>query len=288
MNAAARLRRLAANFYLAPPDCPIERFCAMVARRGLGGVGLTAHAVEALPPEALAQLLRQHDLAATSLNSAGYVLHADPAVAAAQAALDTRLFEAAQALGAPINVILGGTLHAAGQGAAPALREARARAAEGLARLAERAEATGVRLALEPMHPLALGTKGCINQISTARELAARHAAVGLTLDLYHSWWDADLAPTVAAMPREILLAQICGLVVPADGSAPLRAELAAGPADLALFLRDLDAAGYRGPIEYEVFWDAMGRPEPEALLDRAARDWLTLTAPDEGERPHA
>ncbi|WP_372619067.1 sugar phosphate isomerase/epimerase family protein [Falsiroseomonas sp.] len=278
-TAAERLRRLSFNFYMAPPDCGIERFCAMAAARGVGGVGLTARALHALPPDALADLLRMHGLACTSLNSTGYVLHADPAAAAAQAALDDLLFDAAQALGAPINAILGGTLHAAtAGGAAPPLRDARASAAEGLERLARRARAAAVRLALEPMHPIALGTKGCINQVSHARALAVRHPEVGLTLDLYHSWWDEDLTPTIAAATNDILVVQICGLAVPADGTAPRRAELAAGPADVGLFLRDLDAAGYGGAIEYEVFWDQMGQPDLDGLLDRAARDYLDLT----------
>lgn len=264
---------------MAPPDCSFERFCGMAARRGLGGVGLTARALEAHPPEELARLLRAHGLAATSLNSAGYVLHADPALSRAQALLDDLLFAAAEALDAPINVILGGTLHAATGGAAPALRDARSRAADGLARLAARARRHGVRLALEPMHPLALGTKGCINQVSHAHALAAPHPEVGLTLDFYHSWWDADLAPAIAAAPERIRVAQACGVHVPTDGAPPQRAELAEGPEDLLAFLIDLDAAGYAGAIEYEVFWDPMGQPEPEPLLDRAVRDWLTLTA---------
>ena len=278
-EVAARLRRLSFNFYMAPPDCDIARFCAMAASRGAGGVGLTARAVEAMPPDALARLLREHDLRCTSLNSTGYVLHADPAAAAAQARLDDLLFAAAPVLDAPINVILGGTLHGATR-AAPALslRAARAAAAEGLARLAARAREQGVRLALEPMHPTALGTKGCINQVSHAAALAARHAGVGLTLDFHHSWWDEDLAPAIASAPRDILVVQICGQSVPADGGAARRAELAAGPADLGFFLRDLDAAGYGGAIEYEVFWDQMNQPDLAGLLDRAVRDFLALT----------
>jgi hypothetical protein len=71
---------------------------------------------------------------------------------------------------------------------------------------------------------------------------------------------------------------QVCGEIIPEDGSPPQRAPLAAGPADLALMLRDLDAAGHAGLLEYEVFWDQMGRPAPEALLDEAVRDHLALT----------
>jgi sugar phosphate isomerase/epimerase len=276
---ADRLRRLSFNFYMAPPDCGIERFCAMAAERGAGGVGLTARALEAMDAAALARLLASHGLVCTSLNSTGYVLHADAAAAAAQARLDDLLFAAAQALHAPVNVILGGTLHSAAPGRpALSLRAARARAEEGLARLALRARREGVRLALEPMHPVALGTKGCINQVSHARALAAMHAEVGLTLDFHHSWWDEDLAPAIATATQDILVVQICGQSVPADGTAARRAELAEGPADLLLFLRDLDAAGYAGAIEYEVFWDQMGQPEPAGLLDRAVADFLRLT----------
>lgn len=215
-SEAERLRRLSFNFYMAPPDCSIERFCALAAARGAGGVGPTARAVEAL-----ARLLRAHGLRCTSLNSTGYVLHADPAAAAAQARLDDLLFAAAKALDAPINVILGGTRHGAtAETPALSLRTARLRAAEGLAGLASRAREAGLRLALEPMHPTALGTKGCINQISHARALAARHEVVGLTLDFHHSCWDEDVQSLVFQAPRDILVVQICGQSVPPDGSA--------------------------------------------------------------------
>ncbi len=272
-DEASRLRRFAVSLYAAPPDCGVADFCAMLARRGIGGIGLTARAVEAHGPDALARLLRTHDLVATSLNSAGYVLHADSTLAAAQSALDTRLFEAAQALGAPVNVILGGTLHAGGLD----LRSARTRSAEGLAKLAARADELGVRLALEPMHPAAIGTRSCINQLAQAQALLARHPALGLTLDFYHSWWDPDLAPTIRGAAGRIFVAQVCGLDLPADGSAPRRARLGNAPCDLALMLCELDDAGFAGAIEYEVFWDQIGRPSPEVLLDEAVRDHRAL-----------
>uniref|UniRef100_UPI0022EB939A hypothetical protein n=1 Tax=Falsiroseomonas oryzae TaxID=2766473 RepID=UPI0022EB939A len=65
----AWLRRCAVSLYAMPDDLPLDRFCAMVAARGLGGVGLTARAVQALEPAALGALLRAHGLVATSLNS---------------------------------------------------------------------------------------------------------------------------------------------------------------------------------------------------------------------------
>ncbi|WP_270937065.1 TIM barrel protein, partial [Falsiroseomonas oryzae] len=194
-----------------------------------------------------------------------------------QAALDARLLAAAQELDAPVNVILGGVLHGAAHGAPPSLREARRRTAEGFAALARRAGALGVRLAVEPIHPAAIGTRSCINQLDQALALIGDDPRCGLTLDLFHSWWDPALERVVAGHPDRLFLVQICGLDILADGGPPRRADLATGPADLALLLRDLDAARYRGPLEYEVFHDAMGRPDPDALLDRAVRDFLSL-----------
>lgn len=55
--------------------------------------------------------------------------------------------------------------------------------------------------------------------------------------------------------------------------------------------LRDLHSAGYAGPIEYEVFWDQMGKPEPAGVLDRAVCEYLRLTEKaehsDAEEKPH-
>ncbi|WP_198374114.1 sugar phosphate isomerase/epimerase family protein [Neoroseomonas rubea] len=248
----------------------------MLAERGFGGIGLTAREVDAAPPRDLRRLLGAYGLQATSLNSAGYVLHADAAAARRQAELDARLFAAAAELDAPVNFIPGGLLHAA---AGMPLADARARVADGLARLAERAQREGVRLALEPFHPMAIGPRGCINQISAALAAIEPFPWIGLTLDLHHSWWDADLEQLMSDHAQRVMLIQICGIDLPADGGVPRRAELgAAGSQEVRRILRLAAQAGHAGGIEYEVFHDQLGAPDIEDLLDRAAADLLALT----------
>jgi sugar phosphate isomerase/epimerase len=268
---------MSVSLYAAPDDMPLEEFCAMLAARGMGGIGLTARAVDSHPPAALRALLARHGLVATSLNSAGYVLHAGREEAERQAALDSRLLAAAEALDAPVNVILGGLLHGRDAARLPTLAEARARSAEGLDTLARRARRAGVRLALEPMHPAAIGTRSCVNTLEQALALIAGRDGIGLTLDLFHSWWDPALHAVIAGHAERLFAVQICGLDLPADGGAPRRAELAAGPPDLAAMIAALERAGYRGLLEYEVFHAQMGAPDTGALLDRAMRDVLAL-----------
>lgn len=272
------LRDLAVSFYAAPDDCSLERFCSLLAERGLGGMGLTVRATQGRSPDELASLLAAHDLVGTSLNSAGYFLHADQGRARAQRELDARLLEFASALQVPLNVIPGGLDDARSTGGAVPLSRVRQRAQDALAELAGRAAAVDARLSLEPMHPLGLPDKGCVNQLSAARAAIADLPGVGLTLDLFHSWWDADLADTVASAVDDLLVVQVCGVVTGPPGTPPRRTDMALGSADVGELLDRLAAAGHPGPVEFEVM-QVQQAQEVTGLLDRAARDFVQLRA---------
>jgi sugar phosphate isomerase/epimerase len=272
------LRGLAVSFYAAPDDCGLEPFCALLAERGIGGLGLTARATEGRTPGQVASLLAAHDLVGTSLNSAGYFLHADEGRARAQRELDARLLEWASVLQVPLNVIPGGVDDARATGQRVSVIEARRRAQDALVELADRAAVHGVRLSLEPMHPLGLPDKGCINQLSAARAAIADLPGVGLTLDLFHSWWDADLADTVSSAVDDLLVVQVCGVVTGPAGTPPRRTDMALGSVDVGELLEQLDAAGRTAPVEFEVMQFQQAQ-EVVGLLDRAARDWLGLRA---------
>lgn len=270
------LDRLAVSYYAAPPSCSLESFCAQLARLGIGGVGLTARALRGRTIESVAGVLDANGLRCVSLNSAGYFLHTDTELARRQAELDARLLAAAAVLDAPVTMIPGGLDHAGG-GLAP--REASRRVRAGLERLAARAATEGARLALEAIHPLGVADKGCINQLSHARATVADLPSVGLVVDLFHSWWDADLDDTIANASADLFGVQICGVLTGSAGAPPRRAELAEGAVDVAGFVSQLVAAGYTGPFEYEVFHDAMPPGDLEGLLNRARADFVRVFA---------
>lgn len=271
------LRRLAVSFYAAPADCDLEHFCTLLAARDIGGVGLTARAVQTHTPQRLTALLKNHELTCVSLNSAGYFLHDDRQTARSQAELDNRLLACAAALDAPVNVITGGLGHMGGGTRPRTLERARARVGQRLAELWARAEREGARLSLEPIHPLGIADKGCINQLSHARETIATLPGTGLTLDLYHSWWDAELENTITLATADLAVVQLCGVQLSGAAGIPKRTHMGGGIADVGHVLSLLDVARYPGLLEYEVFFDQIDTPTVEALLDRAVVDYLDL-----------
>ena len=204
-------------------------------------------------------------------NSAGRFTWSDPGRIAAQGDLNARLVDAAAELGAmTLTVITGGT-----EGLAPG--DARARIADGLAGLDATAGAAGVRLGLEPIHPVGLIDKGCINTLAQARAAIAGLPATGIMLDTYHSWWDPDFGRAVDSLP--VALIQICNVVHP-PGDAPRRSPaLDEGLMDMPAVLRAFRAAGYAGPFEFEIFAPDHGRDDPRPLMAAAANAFTGMAA---------
>lgn len=75
------------------------------------------------------------------------------------------------------------------------LHEARKQVADGIAACLPHAEAVGVKLSIEPLHPMYAGDKSCVNRMAEARAICEQlqHDSLGIAVDVYHVWWDPDL-----------------------------------------------------------------------------------------------
>lgn len=242
--------RLAANYYLAPPELSVSEFMAAARQAGAEGVGLTLAALDTEGPQRLAALAADNGLFISSLNSAGYFLFADDAARRRQAALNTRLIAAAAHMQADRLVVIAGGMVGSGL----TLEGARARVADELAALNEEAAAHGVRLALEPIHPADLTGKGCINSIRQALDLVGRLPATDIVVDTFHCAWDPDIWRLPGLAGGKLALVQVCNWFEPSPDEKPQRELPSNGLMDLAGWLRVLTAGGYGGVIEFEMF----------------------------------
>ncbi|MFF0060916.1 sugar phosphate isomerase/epimerase family protein [Streptomyces sp. NPDC005279] len=222
---------------------------------GIPGMGLWREPVRAYGVEAAAKLVRDAGLAVTSLCRGGF-LTAIEAAERARALDDNRAaIDEAATLGTDTLVLVSGGLPPGSRD----LAAARSRIADALAVLAPYAGERGVRLAMEPLHPMYAADRCVVSTLTQALDLAERFPAsqVGVVVDTYHIWWD-DTAP--AAVARAGSSGRIRAFQL-ADWTTPLpagvldgRGQIGDGAIDLREWRERVDGAGYGGAIEVELF----------------------------------
>ncbi|MER5653534.1 MULTISPECIES: sugar phosphate isomerase/epimerase [unclassified Streptomyces] len=241
---------------------------------GVGGVGLWREPVRAHGVEAAAALVRDAGLTVTSLCRGGFLTALDPAERANALDDNRAAVDEAATLGTDTLVLVSGGLPAGSKD----LHGARERIADALAELGPYAAARGVRLAVEPLHPMYAADRCVVSTLAQALDLAERFPAeqVGVTVDTYHLWWD-DTAP--AQIARAGASGRIHAFQL-ADWTTPLpegvlngRGQLGDGSIDFREWRGYVEAAGYTGPIEVELFNDVLwARDGHEVLAETAAR----------------
>jgi len=274
----------------------LEEAVAGAARAGLGAVGLWRDRVEEVGAPRAAALVAQAGLRVSSLCRGGFLTSDDER--GRRAALDDnrRAIEQAATLGTrELVMVVGGLTAAPGPetaalpypGPADPARDlvaTRARVADRLAELAPVAAEHGVRLALEPLHPLFAADRAVVSTLGQALDLAAPFdpAVVGVVVDTYHVWWDPDLAGQVARAGREGRIAayQVCDWVLPLSTPAlHSRAHVGDGYVDFATITGWVRDAGYTGDVEVEIFrddvWDTPGDRTVATLVERCTRHVL-------------
>jgi sugar phosphate isomerase/epimerase len=172
-----------------------------------------------------------------------------------QAAIDDNLraIEEAAALGADCLVLVVGGL----PGSSKDIAGARQMVTDGIAAMLPAARAAGVPLAIEPLHPMYAADRACVNSIDQALDIAELLGeGVGVAIDVYHVWWDPKLADAIARAGRmgRIYAHHICDWLVPTRDMLLDRGMMGDGVIDLSGIRRMIEAAGYHGPQEVEIF----------------------------------
>lgn len=175
-----------------------------------------------------------------------------------------RAVDEAHALGAESLVMVVGGLPEGSKD----LRAARARVEDGLAALLPHAKAAGVKLALEPLHPMTCADRSVLSTAAQALDMAERLGPeVGLALDVYHIWWDPAVAASIARARGRIHAFHVCDWLVPTRDLVFDRGMMGDGVADIPGLRALVEAAGYDGMIEVEILSDAWWSRDPDEVL---------------------
>jgi sugar phosphate isomerase/epimerase len=241
------------------------------ARHGVPYVAVWRHKLAETGVERAVRVLRDAGIRVSSLCRGGMFPAPTAAERAARIDDNRRAVDDAAALGAEVLILV------CGPAPDKDIAGARRMVADGIAQLVPYAAERGVRLGIEPLHPAFAAERSCITTLSEARRLAAKFdaATVGIVADVYHIWWDPDLYREIRRAAGRFVGFHVSDWLVPATDILMSRGMMGDGVIDLPRIRTAVQDAGYVGPIEVEIFNDAVWKTPLDALIPLVKERYL-------------
>ncbi len=222
------------------------------SKAGVPGITVWRDALEQRDPAEVAEKIRREGMSVAGLCRGGFFAHADKEERKRALEENFRAVDEAAALGAPVLVLV------CGADSSQDLADSRLQIAEAVAGLAERAGRSGVRLAVEPLHPMYADTRSAINTLRQANDLCETAAAenVGVAVDVYHLWWDPELESEIERCGRmgKIFAFHVCDWKVPTTDMLLDRGLMGEGCIPIMKIAGWVEQAGFTGFREVEIF----------------------------------
>jgi sugar phosphate isomerase/epimerase len=240
------------------------------AAAGIAGISVWRQAIEGLDPAQAGRRIREAGMAVVSLVRGGFYPAREKTDRQKAIEENLRIIDEAAALGAPHVVLVCGAVP--GQ----PLEESRKQIREGIeVTLAHAAEA-GVKLAIEPLHPMYADSRSAVNTLGQANDMAEviDSSLVGVAVDVYHLWWDPELEQQIRRCGRlgKILAFHICDWKTPTEDLLYDRGLMGEGCIPIRRIRGWVEAAGFAGFNEVEIFSTSRWTQDQEQWLQEILR----------------
>ena len=263
--------RLSLNTATVKQQWNLAQIIEGCARHGIRGISPWRDKLGELGLKKAVSLIKTHELSVTGLCRGGFFTAKDW--------LDDnrRAIEEAHALEADCLVLVVGGLPAGSKN----LGRARERVQECLSKILPEARQAGVPLAIEPLHPMQAADRACVNTLEQALDLSdVLGEGIGVAVDAYHVWWDPKVEEQIARAGRKRILGyHICDWRVPTRDLLNDRAMMGDGVIDLPRLRGWVEAAGYAGMHEVEIFSELdWWKRDPDEVLKTCIQRHRTCT----------
>jgi sugar phosphate isomerase/epimerase len=133
---------------------------------------------------------------------------------------------------------------------------------EGISDLLPYATAAGVKLGIEPLHPMFAADRSVIVSLRQANTIVGsfNHPSLGVVIDVYHVWWDPEVYAEITRAAGHILGFHVNDWIVPLPDVLNGRGMIGDGVIEVGRLRAAVDQAGYGGPIEVEIFNEQLWR----------------------------
>ncbi len=240
---------------------------------GVKGITIWRDAIEKLQPQEVKTLLSDHDLSLISYCRGGFFPHTS--ATERQKAIDDnkKIIEEAAAIGAPLIVLV------CGSSPDQSLGTSRKQIREGIEAILPMAEEHGVKLGIEPLHPMYAGDRSAINTLAQANDLAEviDSLFVGVAVDVYHLWWDPVLESEIMRCGRneKLFAFHICDWNVPTTDLLLDRGLMGEGCIAVNEIRSWVEKAGFDGFNEVEIFSNKFWAEDQEQFLSKILKAYI-------------
>ena len=250
----------------------VERY----AESGVSGITVWRQWLEGRDPAEAGDRIRAAGLKVVSLCRGGFYPAFEEKDREEAIEDNKRAIEDAAAMGAPLVVLVCGAVP--GQ----SLVESRKQITDGIAATLPLAESLGVKLAIEPLHPMYADDRSAINSLASANDVCdeLNHPLVGIAYDVYHLWWDPDLEEQTkrTAQADRLFAYHVCDWMTPTTDLLNDRGLMGEGCIDLRGIRALVEKNGFDGMIEVEVFSNRWWEKPTQEFLEAIKQSYLNHT----------
>jgi len=252
----------------------IEEAAKHFSAAGVSGITVWRDALEGRDVRKTGDMLRDHGLQIISLCRGGFFPHREQAKRAAAIDENKKAIDEAAALGTDMVVLV--------CGASPdqSLEESRKQIRDGISALLPHAESSGVRLAIEPLHPMYADTRSAINTLGQANDMAEAldSSWVGVAVDVYHLWWDPSLEQEIKRCGENgnLFAFHVCDWNVPTTDMLNDRGLMGEGCIPINKIRGWVEEAGFTGFSEVEIFSNKFWKEDQSEFLKKIISAYKT------------
>jgi len=266
INSITDLSRLCIHTITTKP-WSIEVSAEKYSSGGVKGITVWRDALTGRNIRQTGEMLRNYGLSVVSLCRGGFFPSVDKKKREASIDDNRRAIEEAHELGTNLIVLV------CGADPLQPLEVSRNQIFDGISAVLPEAEAAGVKLAIEPLHPMYADTRSAINTLCQANDMAEALASpfAGVAVDVYHLWWDPALETEIERCGRNnnLLAFHICDWKSPTADMLNDRGLMGEGCIPIRKIRSWVERAGFNGFIEVEIFSDIYWKEDQEEFLKK-------------------
>ena len=245
----------------------IEEAAKNYAAEGVKGITVWRDALTNRNSKTSGQLLRDHGLNIVSLCRGGFFPNKEKEKRKIAIDDNFKAIEEAFELGTKLIVLV------CGADPTQSLEDSRKQIQEGIQTILPRAAAAGIKLAIEPLHPMYADTRSAINTLAQANDMAEQinSSHVGVAVDVYHLWWDPSLEQEIKRCGENdnLFAFHICDWNSPTTDMLLDRGLMGDGCIPVNKIRSWVEATGFSGFYEVEIFSNKYWQQDQSRFLKK-------------------